>query len=176
MDKRLEANIRVKKNITDALFSLMKEKKLQDITVSEIVKKAGVARASYYRNFDSKESILYDFGYKLHNEYISNIRFDLNKSLTYSSILYTFKYYFKYKDFILELCRNDLSYMYLEMLNEFVEDAAGDMPANSIERYKIYCYTGAVFNMSIKWIEGGTKETPEEMAEEMAKAFLEFIK
>ena len=50
MDKRKEANQRVKKSITDALFSLMQEKKLSDIRITELIERAGVARASFYRN------------------------------------------------------------------------------------------------------------------------------
>lgn len=38
MDKRKEANLRVKANITDALFSLMHQKRFSDITVTEIMK------------------------------------------------------------------------------------------------------------------------------------------
>ena len=58
MDKRKEANIRVKTNITEALFALMHEKSFSDITVTELIRKAGVARASYYRNYDSMEDVL----------------------------------------------------------------------------------------------------------------------
>ena len=36
MDKRKEANLRVKKGITMALFSLMHQKSFSDITISEI--------------------------------------------------------------------------------------------------------------------------------------------
>lgn len=56
MDKRKEANIRVKSSIVDALFMLMKRKPISEITVTEIIKKAGVARVSFYRNYTSKHS------------------------------------------------------------------------------------------------------------------------
>lgn len=57
MDKRKEANLRVKANITNALFALVEEKSLADIHISEIVSRAGVARASFYRNYSSKEDV-----------------------------------------------------------------------------------------------------------------------
>ena len=50
MDKRKEANLRVRRQITDTLFALMQKKSLSEITVSEIVKGAGVARAYIYLN------------------------------------------------------------------------------------------------------------------------------
>lgn len=50
MNKRQEANLRVKAHITAALLKLLNEKSISDITVSEIIAQAGVARASFYRN------------------------------------------------------------------------------------------------------------------------------
>ena len=58
MDKRKTENLRVRKAITDALFELMKNQPLSTVSVSEIIRKAGVARVSFYRNFDSKEDVL----------------------------------------------------------------------------------------------------------------------
>ena len=36
----------------------MHEKSFSDITISEIIRKARVARVSFYRNYDSKEDVL----------------------------------------------------------------------------------------------------------------------
>ena len=58
MDKRKEANLRVKNNIVRALIDLMKEKPYEEISISEIALQAGVSRVSYYRNYGSKEDIL----------------------------------------------------------------------------------------------------------------------
>ena len=54
MDKRKEENIRVKKSITEALLKLMHEKSFSDISITEIIRSAKVARASFYRNYDFK--------------------------------------------------------------------------------------------------------------------------
>lgn len=37
--------------IEEATIDLLKKKKLKDITIMEVVKKAGVCRASFYRNY-----------------------------------------------------------------------------------------------------------------------------
>ena len=54
MNKRQEANMRVKARITAALLTLLNEKSISDITVTEIISEAGVARASFYRNYCSR--------------------------------------------------------------------------------------------------------------------------
>lgn len=44
--------------ISQALLLLMHEKPYAEITISEITHKAGVNRSTYYRHFDTKESIV----------------------------------------------------------------------------------------------------------------------
>ena len=44
--------------IEEATIDLLKKKKLKDITIMEVVKKAGVCRASFYRNYADLEDIL----------------------------------------------------------------------------------------------------------------------
>ena len=41
-----------------ALISLMEKKPIEEISITELTKKAGVSRMSYYRSFDSKQHIL----------------------------------------------------------------------------------------------------------------------
>lgn len=48
----------VKKSITEAFLRLLKQKSISRITVSEIIKDAGVARASFYRNYSSKGNVI----------------------------------------------------------------------------------------------------------------------
>ncbi len=56
-----KANDAVHEGIESALLLLMREKPFDDITITEIIKRAKVSRISYYRNYDSKEAILDNF-------------------------------------------------------------------------------------------------------------------
>ena len=58
VDKRTEANILVKKNLSDALFALLEEKGIGSVGISELVSRAGVSRSSFYRNFDSVDDVM----------------------------------------------------------------------------------------------------------------------
>lgn len=55
------ANNAVHEGIESALLLLMREKAFDDITITEIIKRAKVSRISYYRNYSSKEAILENF-------------------------------------------------------------------------------------------------------------------
>lgn len=61
IDKRKIANKMVKEKLLTALISFSGEKDWSKVTVTELIKKSGVARASFYRNFKSIEEII-DYG------------------------------------------------------------------------------------------------------------------
>ena len=58
MDKRMIENARVRRATANALIALMKRKRFSEISVTDIVREAGIARQSYYRNFDCKEDVI----------------------------------------------------------------------------------------------------------------------
>jgi AcrR family transcriptional regulator len=58
---------RTKSWIFDALMLLMDEKPYNKITVSDIAEKAGVARPTFYRNYNDKDDIVFNFLVKTSN-------------------------------------------------------------------------------------------------------------
>ena len=70
---------RSRKYISDALLYLLKKNKYQDISINDIVTKAGVSRMTFYRQFyDKKEVLKYILDTRT-DEYIAN---HLNSSLS----------------------------------------------------------------------------------------------
>ncbi len=75
---------RSKQWIADALLLLLKEKSYDQITITDITEKAGVARLTFYRNFEKKEDILQFHFDRVFSEYISSLQgeeFDLEEAL-----------------------------------------------------------------------------------------------
>lgn len=58
MGSKVEQKIQSKGLIVQSLVYLMRKKSFHEIKITEICKKAGVSRLSYYRNFESKEDIV----------------------------------------------------------------------------------------------------------------------
>lgn len=164
MDKRKEANLRVKQSITKTLFALMKEKSLADIHITELVNGAGVARASFYRNYRSKEDVLVTLIRDVLHEFSTEIVLEQGSFYTYYNVLLSFRYFQTYRSYILDLYRSGLTTVLLEELNRFHETMEGSMPSSSIEKYQLYLYIGALFNTAIIWLMEDEKTSPEEMA------------
>jgi AcrR family transcriptional regulator len=54
------AKLNSKRRIQRALFELLREHSIDDITVSEVVERAGVSRTSYYRAYGSLQGVVDD--------------------------------------------------------------------------------------------------------------------
>lgn len=169
MSKASMDNMRVKNQITEGLFSLLRKKPFSEITVTDIVKEAKVARASYYRNFENKEQIIEAAMDSLRDELMSDIQYDddehifnfkntkagFEKALTYCLIR---------KADLLALYHNGFGSLIQKTFNRYIMEFAGNMPANSLDRYKLYFISGAVTNVLIEWLNEGAKEPPKEIA------------
>ena len=169
MSKASMDNQRVKNQITEGLFTLLREKSFSEITVTDIVKEANVARASYYRNFQNKEEIIEAAMDSLRDELMTDIPYDddehifnqvnaragFEKALTCCLVK---------KADLLTLYHNGFGSLIQQTFNRYIMEFAGNMPANSVERYKLYFISGAVTNVLIEWLNEGAKEPPREIA------------
>lgn len=164
MDKRKEANLIVKTKITTALFRLLKEKSISEISITEIIHSAGVARASFYRNYASKENVLITLISDILEDYRKNLKNDGDYFYTYENIYMSFEYFQRYSEYAIDLHYYGYGSLILMKLNQFHEEVAGTMSIKSIERYKLYMYMGSLYNTAMVWLINGMKESIEEIA------------
>lgn len=180
MSRGSRENARVRREIVLALFTLMKKKNFSEITVSDIIREAHVARASYYRNFDSKEDVIVEYMDQLYKPIMcSGEEPDTNMLFNYEHAVAGFEkalgQFLLNKSQILTLYDNGFASLILDLMNSYIETTAGDMPQNSIERYHLYYISGATFNVLIRWLKEGAMESPHEMARICADFMCEAI-
>lgn len=164
-----EENKKARHRIVEALFTLMKEKYFSEISVSDMIRTAGVARATYYRNFDSKESVIDEYMQGLYNAIMpAEPPITLEDVFVYDTVVNEFEKALTIlqsnKEELLTLYENGFGSRILETMNCFIENFAGDMPQNSTKRYLLYFIAGAAANVLIRWLQDGAKESPREIA------------
>lgn len=59
--------------ITEALLALMEKESFEDITVTDITRRAGVARLTFYRHFEDKEQVLLTHLDSIFESYLSEL-------------------------------------------------------------------------------------------------------
>lgn len=174
-----ERNEAARKAIMEALFQLMESKRFSSISVCDIVSTAGVARMSYYRNFESKEQIIEAYIDKLHDELLANTteptasnqhaREPLDEAALISGFSHSLRRMRYEQKKILALVNAGFATTLQQMMDAYLEARLGDMSASSIERFELYFISGALLNVLVKWLEQGAKERPEELAAFCAK-------
>lgn len=164
-EKKNQANILARECMVTALMQLLKEKPLSAISVSELTKKAGVSRMTYYRNYQTKEDIF--------ASYLEDILIDYQKEALllpldtqcYESVhlLHCFSYFEKHKDFLNSLLKSGRGDLLLDSISKYVLKM-WHTPEDGIQHYYgLQAFAGALFNLYITWASNGTKETPEEL-------------
>ena len=169
MDKRKEKNEEVREAIIDAFFRLMRKRNNTEITVSDIVREAGVARVSYYRNFSSREDIVNSLIDDVIERYENVVDDSAGTFYCYWNVMMAFRMIHDYREYIRDILRYGFVLPLHERLNELHERMDGDIPASSVERYRIYAYIGAFTNTALEWVKEGSKESVEEIAQEFCR-------
>ena len=82
-----ESNKLTKECLSMALIYLMNEMDFNKITITDIVKRAGVSRTAFYRNQSVKEDILKEIGQEVTNELCRILENPEHKNDLYSMFL-----------------------------------------------------------------------------------------
>ena len=153
-------NAYVTEHITGALLSLLKEKPMQDISISEIVDTAGVGRTSFYRNYETKEDVVKKHIVKLLEKWDQDYKAsgkDSNAEL-YGSL---FKHLKDNADFYLLLKKRYLMHLFLE---GFLEKFGPKPEYANMWAYTTAFITYGTYGWIEEWINRGMQESAETMA------------
>lgn len=158
-----KSNDYLKECIADAIILLIKEKPIEKISIDEIVKKAGVGRATYFRSFSSKnEAITFKF-IKMWERYceLNDVRvrdsFDLNNA----------QHFFEYNYSI----RHILEIVYRAGLQEAIHESfyrivlTMERKSDTQRLYREKFYAHGLYGLLDEWVKREFRETPDEMAQ-----------
>lgn len=165
--KAPKENQLAKECIFTALLMLMEKKDFKDITISEIAKKAGVSRMTYYRTYSSKEDILVQYFEDKVRLMVTMIQ-NPSEMTGYQFCCHFFTFFKEHSHIIDSLYKADLLKMVINKFTGILESVfvhLKQFPAMEKNyRYQIALKAGALLSMLLCWIESGQKESPEELA------------
>ena len=125
--------------IGEAIFSLMDKKEYKDIKISDIVKRAGVSRMTFYHYYETKEEALADFFHEIVAGYIRECVSEKERVGEFhglSSIVHALQYFDRYASFILKLVDARLYYIVIDAMNAYMKNRI--MPRYKIPVYELY--------------------------------------
>lgn len=159
-----------KQYIVEALFRLMNEYVFNDISVSDVARKAGVGRATFYRYFKRKEDvILYYFEHKT-KDFIFAQRFYPRCKEDYVKVAESaFSAFKKNIETFKLLKKAHLKDIYLDYLNKMMAETFHN-DYEEKNRYAPYLYAGMIFNVSMMWLDNDCSDSISELAEMIVSA------
>lgn len=162
--------------IVDAFLILLGEKNLQDIRVTEICKKAGVARITFYKYYKTINDVLkaaVDFKFNEFREELNAAKHgdDIKRILEISiTAIVTLRKPLK------SLARSNMSGILLQYFTEALSTLLPIFENDSeLKRTKYLFLSGGVFNILSDWVSLGMKETPKKLAEQIYLTIVEFL-
>jgi len=149
-------------SITDALFILLRKKNIADISITELIQKAGVSRNSFYRNFKTLEDIAYKYYMNVANmwwedkvkkEHIYNSE-TIGKSL--------FEHFYTMKERIILTYEKGLSSAFIRHIFDCA--FTGRNPIDKKQSYSVARVSGLICGIMDEWVKGKMTDSPEYVA------------
>lgn len=153
--------------IADALFSLMKRRPFNQISVTEICEEAAIGRKIFYRNFELREDVI-DFQLDvLIDEYKKKISL-----LSYEQNLhYHFEFIQENADYFFALYKNGLSLLAYDKFSVLLPATMPVWSENPIEQeYRSAYIISGIEAIQRVWISRGCKESIDEVVEVARRA------
>ena len=150
------------KALKEALYKMLKKKNINEIKITDLIKLAGISRATYYKHYYSLADILKDDLDEIINSVLSNLTSSL-----YTNWLLVFCRVYECKDKLALIYKAGLSIDFLNKLNKYFKDSKYGT------RYIVW--NGIVFNAIYIWGLTGFKKTPKKLAEEITELTKPFL-
>ena len=148
--------------ITGALLILMKNKAYDRISIGEITEKAGVNRSTYYRHFETKESVIRYYYDKIMQEYMNEVhRRSVIDDESYLHIM--FSTFFEHKEDLLLIHQAGLSVFLLDVLLKWFHFDEIENLASAEQQFKSSYHIGGIYSNMLLWFSHGMRESPKEM-------------
>lgn len=169
----IESNKLTRECLQTALVTLMKLKNYEKISISELVKKAGVSRTSFYRNYNSKEDIILEV-----EKDILSTCVDALFTPKYENNLY--QWFYDIFDKIKEnaelfrlICVADMDNIIFLNAPDLICEHFNI--TENVKRYHLTALFGGLKDVMLSWLKSDMPETVNEMAQICEDMFKPFV-
>lgn len=148
--------------ILEAFDELLKKHLYDEISVCDVVEKAGVSRMSFYRNFKSKEDLAVRYVQNISNVLLGEIK-QLNPRNNFTVTKLYFESMKMKKCQILSLIKSSSAKILANDISQKMKSNAPTDYLNKSSKYIPIYFHGAITNVLLAWLQNGD-ESPDEMA------------
>ena len=158
-----ESNRLTRECIESALVLLMKNTDFHAISITDIIRKAGVSRSAYYRNYTSKEDILTNVFHRAAETIVDALSEPMTQQNMFNCYRVLFAKVHERKKLFEIIEKAGMVYQFQSAVNEKYLSFLSCQPIE--QHYRVLSWIGSVFNIIFGWASRNYEETPEQMAE-----------
>ncbi len=156
-------------SVYQALLILLQDKKFENLTITEITKRAGVSRPAFYRSYQTKEDIVLVYARNLFDEILQKERSIPNRTKE-GTVQRFFEYFDQQHEFMEMLINCELTNVIYDefclRMEDFFREQTDQLAVSKLhEQYLAQYLSSGLFRVLIEWIRGGRKESTKEIAE-----------
>lgn len=151
--------------IAQALLQLMQDKDYGSISISEICRKAGVGRTTFYHHFTearTKDDVLVYYAVSLWDDYCEP-RKDQAEQDSWGTLM---NFIYDNRSFFSVLKKAQLDHILFSIFYKTMGPSKEDIP--EVALFKSF-FAGGVIGITYNWVETGFRKTPDELADGIAK-------
>lgn len=163
MDMERKNNKIVAESITLALIQLMEKKDFNDISITELTKRAGVGRVSFYRNFEDKTDVLKKYLNDIQYEFMVSREANRRDSNFTEYITELFTHLYNYKELAILLLKADMFYL----VKEQFDYVYNKLKTTAKEEPALFFLSGGLYNAFYYCASNNFTVSPREIAEKI---------
>jgi len=167
--------IRTRNALNNAFKELLRIKPFQNITITDITERAGIARHTFYNHYETKSDLLDNMVDSILDQFFINLdkwNLFLADPAEEQAMITEFFQTWKVHSDIVELLKSvDIKFVIMERLKVFFnrffyEKVSRDMPSVDMElaRYVISFNAYSLLGLLIPWFESNMKQSPKDLA------------
>lgn len=149
--------------ITEAFLLLLKQKEYRDISITEICKKAGVTRMSFYRNFESKEDILVKKVRHITDNFLKESAISYKNDTISSYFIKLFTHMEQQKELCAALNKAGL----IHIIKDEFDRVFLNTYRQEYDDYKSVFLAGGIYNVFLYWFQNDCRDRPEALAKRL---------
>ncbi|MGN1061240.1 MAG: TetR/AcrR family transcriptional regulator [Candidatus Coproplasma sp.] len=163
--RKNKLNIFVRECIREALFALMKEKPFDKITITEIITRSGVSRMGFYRNYESKESVIEDYILTVFENTVAKIEEERPLDLsTYRIIVTALENFKTHADYIKLFLDQKLDLLLLNCYKKAYYSLCPEKHESEMRYFYNELFIANLFSLECAWVRAGMKQSPHRLA------------
>jgi AcrR family transcriptional regulator len=164
----LDENVSAKEYIIQAFIKLLESKAFEEISVKEIVKKAGISRSTFYIHFQDKYKLMDFIRETITSKFLAFYENEPTEEITTSTLrkvttLEICQHIYEYRYFYQHEFKNPV---YVQYLSNALAEKLGMVYGDA--SYGIFASYGSIGYLA-HWVRGKFSISPEAAAEELEK-------